>query len=614
MCSRHKGPEQLTAVSELPNEPLKFVAKKDQKPRVMLVNYGWPTGVLELGSVLKHKGAADVVVFRLEETKLKTGEERGYYRTFIEAILMRHKIPNETLNDQLCGDIERVGVRFLERLLEYQPVRVGFNANTMTVRNLPSLTRVVHAFTDAYVDVGGPVGTSSADKILEASDADFAFMGEGESTYPEFVKTVPEGRSKGIAPAQWNKMMKLPGIAYRHAGRVQINTLLRNDFGRTLLDDGVDSDGRELMPKRRVELMSLDRAYVTCDDLRIPLDYSLLENYQGGKHPYGYKIGHYSTSRGCDWGKCTFCYRFADGGMRLRPQKVVFKDLRGMDGAIESGRLPQTEFLRLGDENFLANADEDIAAFFRRWSHNPISKKNKIVIETNPRNLIKGGRFDEDRIELMKPHLGYLLFGTESTLEERQKRMNKPHKRVENDPPEGILAEVIKGLERHGIKHGHFIILSDYDTTAEELVKELRKIAQMLGNTEHMRVLFNIGIALYPETPMEQDIVARAPAAMPPKDEYGISRASLRPKDEIAAKALNDSYEVLKLTRPLSLEDKCFTYLAIEHLYNNLLKETSGEHKGPPEGKERRRLDLLKKTITEARDELKRIQEGKVPS
>jgi radical SAM superfamily enzyme YgiQ (UPF0313 family) len=527
-----------------------------ERPKVLLTNYGWPSGVLELGSHIKASGTADAVVYRLEETK--AGQLNMLeLRKNVDNVLKKHGLSVKDLRYEDVLDISRVGTGFLDRLLEYKPAVVGYQVTVPTLKNTEAFVRVVRRFSDAYVALGGSFVTSIPEKILEVSGADFVFKGEAEMEFERALKIIgPHDRKTPMTGDQCKELMKVRGFGFRWAGRSYVNELIRDGYGNTTLDEAKNGI-IAVQECQRVytipELRQLDRPYLPLNSLRKAVDYSILEKYE--TYEDGRMAAYYQGRRGCAWAKCTWCCHIHEPGGRRKDLDTMFTELEQMHKASEAGLLPPYNTIWFGDDNFLENR-KFAKEFFRQWAKRPeLNGRYKLAIQTNERDLVDQTKFDEEFMQLAKPYVSYVNLGTESFLEEVAARWNKPHSVKDQLTHTEVSDVVIDGLERHGVRHIHFMSLSDYDTSAEELVKTLRETARRLKENPHMDVRVNGGIRIFPDTEMEKDLAGRvgdeyshykpyfsSNEEIVTAKKYGIEWGAIKPKDEIAAFAIGSLY------------------------------------------------------------------------
>lgn len=105
--------------------------------------------------------------------------------------------------------------KFKELLIEFKPDIVGFSLVALSLDQGYELMKIVKQKTPALVVVGGPEVTLLPTKFLEMSFIDYAFMGEGEYSFLEFVNNY----------AAKKDIYDIPGFCYRNEDNsFKINT------------------------------------------------------------------------------------------------------------------------------------------------------------------------------------------------------------------------------------------------------------------------------------------------------------------------------------------------------------------------------------------------------
>ena len=112
-------------------------------------------------------------------------------------------------HDVLLVDMRLKGytVKYFKKLLhEFKPDVVGFSLVALSLDQAYELMKIVKEESGAIVVAGGPEVTLLPTKFLSKSFIDYAFMGEGEHSFLEFVNMYEKGES----------FYNIPGLCYRN--------------------------------------------------------------------------------------------------------------------------------------------------------------------------------------------------------------------------------------------------------------------------------------------------------------------------------------------------------------------------------------------------------------
>lgn len=150
---------------------------------------------------------------------------------------------------------------------------------------------------------GGPLPSAIPELCIEKTDADYAILGEGEESFPLFVKNYQSKDFKNIT-----------GLAYR------------------------DSDGRIIINKKK-RVSNLDEySPIPYELFSMPFYINYLEKTN--------RCFEISGSRGCR-GACKFCFRFSGPGLTSRTGNSLFDEVKHVYDTYGIDRFNFT------DENFL---------------------------------------------------------------------------------------------------------------------------------------------------------------------------------------------------------------------------------------------------------------------
>lgn len=164
-------------------------------------------------------------------------------------------------------------------------VAVSIPFSEQLVEGLALLKAVKRAFPDVVTIVGGAMITSYQAELCSDARfynyADYAMPGEAEQSFPAFLDGLEAGADLSQAANLWS----------------------------------LDADGAPRRPAR-IEISDLNLAAAP--------DYSTIAV---GRYFLPYTIANYQTSRGCYYGKCTFCSSSIKGGFRFRRPELAIADI-----------------------------------------------------------------------------------------------------------------------------------------------------------------------------------------------------------------------------------------------------------------------------------------------
>lgn len=204
---------------------------------------------------------------------------------------------------------------FAALLKEKKPKILGIQCYSFDVPSVIRMLKIAKDINPGITTViGGPHPTAVAEAIFsELANLDFAILGEGEISFPQFVKAVFSNDADGLK--------RIPGLAYREEDRVAVNA-----------------------PASITDLGSLDMPAWDLMDIR-----TYPAEVQGGFYK-GYPVAPVITSRGCPF-ECTFCAnRILMGrGLRFRPIQKVVDEIQHL---VENFNAKEIHIL---DDNFTIN-------------------------------------------------------------------------------------------------------------------------------------------------------------------------------------------------------------------------------------------------------------------
>ena len=503
------------------------------KIRVLFGTTGWPSGIPDVASWARHAGLAEPVIhqirpgyafrlglediaflaqgtvhpeivdsFALKETRLADGatvrrvsetewdirddeairtyrlttSSRGVdvivrenmeppeFRPALQKFARRTSSPAELLREDgsptAAADeaLLTLGGHFIRKLIEFRPRVVGFRIEAGLSDQVTRFVLATRLFSDAAIVLGGPTATSHPLEVLEAA-ADYVFAGEAEESFNQFLRISRQPNSRDL-------LSGIPGLAYWRHGRGRSPVRLHN----------------EVRPVTSGEVISANR-----------LDFSLLEGFDGE-----FDSLFFTGGRGCP-GDCTFCARLHGRQVRVKSASRLLGEIEAAHAAVSSGRIKlgrwelfehtndrELASLRVGwaavyDEDFFLHRRRALE-FFRLWGESPLRHDYRISLQTNPRAMLtaEGGVHVElmEWIDRVKP---MVQLGGESFNPPLLARWRKRHNLAQ-------LETVLEALDRTGQDYTVFQLLTDFDSTPEELVQTVRRLALAAFRHRRMRI------------------------------------------------------------------------------------------------------------------------------
>lgn len=396
-----------------------------------------------------------------------------------------------------------VGGLFLAELLNWRPHVVGFRIEAGQLSSVRRYVRVVRAFSDAEVVLGGPTATSHPREVLEATGADYVFAGEAEAPFNLFLRWARQ-------PGARHQVAKIPGLAYRYGGHTFHNTLPTDGYERTALDDAAQCG-----PTRQRELSAAIRPHASQAVITANrLDWSLVRPFRQTLESL-----YFTGGRGCP-GQCTFCAQLHGRRLRIKPARQLLEEIEAVDAQVQRGtfRAGRWRLFRHADDlrlrdldvSWAAVYDEDFfcdrrraLAFFRLWAQSPLRQRYRLSFQTNPCSLLRrDGRVDEELFDWIARLHPMVQLGAESFHPAVLARWRKRHSADQ-------LRQVLDTLDDAGQDYTIFVLLADFDTTPAELLQSLRLLAlESLGRPK-MRIAANPStIPLY-DSELRRDLQRR---------------------------------------------------------------------------------------------------------
>ena len=384
-------------------------------------------------------------------------------RSLVGKLFEEDGSPSGTTRDALAA----VGGQFIRKLVEFAPHVVGFRLEGGRLDQVKRYVRAVRLFCDAEVVLGGPTATSHPADVLEDSGADYVFAGEAEEPFNRFLRLAWERNSKDRQP-------EIPGLAYRYGGRVYVNTLPAEK-------------GTQLFPRTRPvaprELIAANR-----------LDWSLLEGFDRVELDSLFFTG----GRGCP-GACTFCAKLHGQEVRVKAARQLLAEIEAADAKVAAGEIRVTRWplfehcddpgLQENEVAWAAVYDEDFflhrrraIEFFRLWAQSPLRHRYRLSLQTNPCSMLASdGRVHGELLGWIDSIKPMVQLGAESFHAELLARWRKRHNADQ-------LNAVLDALDTTRQDYTVFQLLTDFDTTPEELVETLRLLVLNAYKHRRMRI------------------------------------------------------------------------------------------------------------------------------
>ena len=421
--------------------------------RVLLATAGWPSGILDVGSWAVRHANAEVAILQIDT------EDHG------------------------C---------LIEKLQSWQPHVVGFRVEGEPFEPIRRWIQAVREFSNAETVLGGPTATSHPIELLEWSEADYVFAGEAEETFAQFL-------ALARLPNSRDRLPEIPGMTYRYGDHTFHNTLPTDGYGQALLKQVpsliCSNSATTPLQKSPVALSSISclrnaiRPIASTETLRANrLDWSLLSEFRQPLDSL-----YFTGGRGCP-GTCSFCAKLHGAQVRTKTAEQLLEEIEHADACVAEGRLSVTRWplfahvddddLRTREVSWAAVYDEDFfldvpraIRFFELWSDSPLSLRYRISLQTNPCSLLTRKKTELLRwIDRVKP---MVQLGAESFNPVLLTRWHKRHNLEQ-------LKEVLDALDSTGLDYTVFQLLTDFETTADELIETLRLL--ILAGFAHRRM------------------------------------------------------------------------------------------------------------------------------
>lgn len=479
-----------------------------------------------------HRLAWDACIRAVQEYQERTGQKGRFLRND------QFRLSEESISAELWESLGAVGGAFIHRLITYRPHVIGFRLEGGDQEQVARFIRACRLFSRAEIVLGGPTATSHPREVLEDLGADYVFSGEAEETFVQFLRLAPQPHSRDLA-------VEISGLAYAYGGRTFHNRLPQDGYGRTAADlprsawmargmcsasgGSGQNSGQKKEEKQtsfvQAEPVLLPRTEALRDRVQttsgwgqsraaerdsgwrnrvrpiVPsalleanrLNWSLLEGFD---RPMSSLF--FTASRGCP-GACTFCAKLHGSEVRWKSARRLLEEIADADACVQTGKLSvqrwplfaytdradlqqlQVAWAAVYDEDFFLLRRRAVE-FFRLWESSGLKTRYRLSFQTNPCSLLdQHDRVDAellDWIDRLKP---MIQLGGESFHPELLARWRKRHTVAE-------LHRVAEALESTHQDYTVFILLSDFDSTPEEVLEGVRLLVMEALPRRRMRI------------------------------------------------------------------------------------------------------------------------------
>ena len=352
-----------------------------------------------------------------------------------------------------------LGGHFIRKLIEFRPHVVGFRIEAGQLDQVKRFVRATRLFSRAAIVLGGPTATSHSLEVLDKTAADFVFAGEAEQSFNQFLDSLRQPNSDDLLP-------QIPGLACWRAGPDRSPVQLH----------------KEVRPITPEEIISANR-----------LDFTLL-----GGFDTEFESLFFTGGRGCP-GKCTFCAGLHGRHVRVKPAPQLLGEIEAAHAAISTGRIKlgrwrlfehtndrelaglRVSWAAVYDEDFFLHRRRAID-FFQLWSQNPLRHLYRISLQTNPRSILTAeGVVHAELMEWIGRLKPMVQLGGESFNPPLLERWRKRHSLAQ-------LETVLAALDQTGQDYTVFQLLTDFDSTPEELVQTVRLLVLSAFRHPRMRI------------------------------------------------------------------------------------------------------------------------------
>jgi len=329
---------------------------------------------------------------------------------------------------QLCEEIEPLPTepQFVQRVIQEQPDLLAFSVVTNQWAYTQTLAKWVRLRRKVPFVIGGVHTLSNAEEILKTGLFDYAFRGECEDAFLEFVNRLARGES----------VENVPNLVYLRNGQAQFNPV------------GPLPELTKL-PLKDYESMDFQR---------------LIDAKQGW-------VG-LMASRGCPF-SCTYCFNHVMVEAYQKDRHCSFKDLNyirrfGIGQMIEEIKYLQENYRNIRMFIF----DDDLFTFDKAYVREFCQAYRKVTEIPFVVNAHVGFFDDECAGYLAAANCRIVKFGVESGSPRIRKTILNRHMTNES------IVEAIAAVERHGMHSSVFIIIGFPHEGREEVLDTVRLLGQ----------------------------------------------------------------------------------------------------------------------------------------
>jgi len=329
---------------------------------------------------------------------------------------------------QLCEELEPLPAeeQFVQRVLQEKPDVLAFSVVTNQWAYTQTLARWVRPRLKVPFVIGGVHTLSNAEEILKAGLFDYAFRGECEDAFLEFVNKLARGAS----------VEDIPNLVYLRDGRARFNPV------------GPLPELTRL-PLKDYESMDFQR---------------LIDAKQGW-------VG-LMASRGCPF-SCTYCFNHVMVEAYRKDLHCSFRDLNYIRRFGIGQMIEEIQYLLRNYRNIrMFIFDDDLFTFDKAYVHEFCQAYRKVTEIPFVVNAHVGFFDDECAGYLAAANCRIVKFGVESGSPKIRRTILNRHMTNES------IVEAIAAVERHGMHSSVFIIIGFPHEGREDVLDTVRLLGQ----------------------------------------------------------------------------------------------------------------------------------------
>ncbi len=329
---------------------------------------------------------------------------------------------------QLCEELEPLPTQeqFVQRVTQETPDVLAFSVVTNQWAYTQTLAQWVRPKLKVPFVIGGVHTLSNAKEILKTGMFDYAFRGECENAFLEFIDRLARGES----------VEEVPNLVYLREGQARFNPV------------GPLPELTKL-PLKDYESMDFQR---------------LIDAKQGW-------VG-LMASRGCPF-SCTYCFNHVMVEAYKKDLHCGFKDLNYIRGFGIDQMIDEIEYLLRNYRNIrMFIFDDDLFTFDKAYVREFCQAYRKVTDLPFVVNAHVGFFDDECAALLAAAHCRIVKFGVESGNPTIRKTILNRHMTNES------IVEAIAAVERHGMHSSVFIIIGFPHEGREDVLDTVRLLGQ----------------------------------------------------------------------------------------------------------------------------------------